>query len=98
MLRTPARSEIDSPSAVNINGTPATRSGSRGSRCPPAEERRPESLFQARREIAGAELAAAAEVLDHGHEQQDQRDEHEQEVGRQVRLLGGEVSTRREHG
>src|SRR5262249_2389137 len=109
MFSTPARSEIVSPSDVNISGMPA--------RSPPAstvvqktsvkislnrglppEERRPQRLAQAGSQVAAAELAPSAQVLDHRHEQEDQADEDEQEVDRQIRLRRREVAAGREHG
>src|SRR5947209_5210485 len=109
MFRTPARSEIVSPSDVNMSGTPASSPPARTvvqktsvkislNRGLPPEERRAERLAETRRQVAAPELAPATQVLDQGHEEKDQPDEDEQEVGRQVGLGGREVAAGREHG
>ena len=65
---------------------------------PPSEQRSAKRLLEPRGEVARAQCTAAAQVLDHRHEQQDQRNQHEQEVRGQVRLLRREVAAGREHG
>ena len=63
----------------------------------PADDRRFEGALEAGRDVAAAEFAPAAEVLDHRHEQQDQGHQHEQEVGGQVRLWSWLSAAREEH-
>src|SRR5437764_1057818 len=95
MLSTPDRSEMVSPRAVNISGTPAVippeiramRTACFNSSCIvglPAER-----SDQSDREITPAQRTPPSNELCQRHEKQDQADDDEQEIGRQIGLLGG---------
>src|SRR5881227_3408189 len=103
MFRTPARSEIVSPRAVNISGTPAVMPlemraintaccNSSCMACLPAKD-----SSQALGQIARAEVAFSAKVLGECHEEQDEPDDDQQKIRGKARLLRGVLSTDGEH-